>query len=346
METIDERKREVLLAVVQGHIKATVPVGSKTLSSEKLSMLSLSPATIRNTMAELDDLGYITQPHTSAGRLPTDKGYRYFIENLMTTRKLAANEKARIDRILRSQTSRADTLLETTSTIISSFSSNAALVMLPRISNVVVSKFYFLKVSPLQIQVVLKTSVARVINLIVEPAEEWSETELIELSNFMNLEYTGQSLRRIRHNLKMEIKRKKSRIKKLTARALALQEMLMDQQLGEELIISGATKVFDQPEFKQDAEKLKKLFNALSEKKRLIELLDKCLDSEKVEVNIGSELGYDGFNDCSLVTANCGRDSNWDGALGVIGPRRMDYAYVFSLLEYLTSALRKVSRLA
>lgn len=344
METIDERKSEVLLAVVQSHIKATVPVGSKTLSSEKLSMLHLSPATIRNTMAELDDLGYITQPHTSAGRLPTDMGYRYFVEKLMTKRKLANKEKAKIDKIMQSEKGRAGGLLEATSKIISSFSSNAALVMLPRISDVVVSKFYFLKVSPLQIQVVLKTSVARVINLIIEPAEIWSETELIELSNFMNQEYSGQSLRRIRQNLKMEIKLKKTRIKKLRARALALQEMLLEQQLGEELIISGATKFFDQPEFKQDAEKLKKLFNALSEKKRLIGLLDKCLDSEKVGVNIGSELGYDGFSDCSLVTANCGRDSNWDGALGVIGPRRMDYAYVFSLLDYLTSALRKVSR--
>ena len=346
METIDERKSEVLLAVVQSHIKASVPVGSKTLSSEKLSSLRLSPATIRNTMAELDEMGYIIQPHTSAGRLPTDKGYRYFVEKLMTRRKLAKNEKTRIDKILQIETARADSLLEATSTIISSFSSNAALVMLPRLSDVVVSKFYFIKVSRLQIQVVLKTSVGRVINLIVEPAEVWSETELIELSNFMNLEYTGQSLRRIRQNLKTDINRKKSRIKKLRARALALQDMLMQQQLGEELIISGATKIFDQPEFKQDAEKLKKLFNALSEKKRLIELLDKCLDSEKVEVNIGSELGYEGFSDCSLVTANCGRDSNWDGTLGVIGPRRMDYAYVFSLLEYLTSALRKVSRQA
>ena len=346
MSTIDERKREVLLAVVQSHIKATVPVGSKTLSSEKLSSLGLSPATIRNSMAELDEMGFITQPHTSAGRLPTDKGYRYFVENLMTRRKLAKSEKARIDKILKTQTARADSLLEATSTIISSFSSNAALVMLPRMSDVVVSKFYFIKVSQFQIQVVLKTSVGRVINLIVEPAEEWSDSELIELSNFMNLEYTGQSLRKIRHNLKVEIKRNKTRIKKLRARALALQEMLLEQQPGEELIITGTTQFFDQPEFKQDAEKLKKLFNALSEKKRLIELLDKCLDSEKVEVNIGSELGYDGFSDCSLVTANCGRDSNWDGALGVIGPRRMDYAYVFSLLEYLTSALRNVSRQA
>lgn len=343
METIDERKREVLLAVVESHIKATVPVGSKTISSEKLSILRLSPASIRNTMAELDEMGYITQPHTSAGRLPTDKGYRYFVDQLMTTRKLARKDKIRIDQILQSETARADTLLQTTSTIISTFSSNAALVMLPNISDVVVNKFYFIKVSPLQIQVVLKTSVGRVLNLIVEPDEEWSEPELTELSNFMNREYTGQSLRRIRLNLKKKIKREKAQIKRLKARALTLQEMLVKQRSGEELIISGITKFFDQPEFKKDAEKLKRLFEALSEKKRLIELLDKCLYSEKVEVNIGSELGYEGFRDCSLITANCGRDSNWDGALGVIGPRRMDYAYIFSLLDYLTGALRKIS---
>ena len=336
MGTIDERKSGILLA-------ATVPVGSKTISSEKLSKLRLSPATIRNTMAELDEMGYITQPYTSAGRLPTDKGYRYFVDKLMTARKLARKDKTRIDIILQNEKVRADGLLEATSTIISTFSSNAALVMLPHISDVVVNKFYFLRVSSLQIQVVLKTSVGRVVNLIVEPDEEWSEPELTELSNFMNREYSGQSLRRIRHNLKKKIKREKAQIKRLKARALALQEMLVKQRGGEELIISGVTKFFNQPEFKTDTEKLKKLFNALSEKKRLIELLDKCLYSEKVEVNIGSELGYEGFRDCSLVTANCGRDSNWDGALGVIGPRRMDYAYIFSLLEYLTGALGKIS---
>lgn len=344
MERIDERKREVLLALVENHIEATVPVGSKTLSSEKLSKLRLSPATIRNTMAELDEMGYITKPHTSAGRLPTDKGYRYFVDELMTRRKLAGKEKARIDKILKTETPRAGGLLEATSTIISNFSSNAALVMLPRISEVVVSKFYFLKVSQLQIQVVLKTSVGRVINLIVEPGEEWTESELTELSNFMNCEYSGQSLRRIRQSLKRKIKREKAQIKRLKARALMLQEMLIEQQSGDDLIISGVTKIFDQPEFKKDADKMKKLFNALSEKKRLMELLDKCLYSEKVEVNIGSELGYEGLRDCSLVTANCGRDSNWDGALGVIGPRRMDYAYVFSLLDYLNSALKTISR--
>ncbi|MFQ5431214.1 MAG: heat-inducible transcriptional repressor HrcA [Nitrospinota bacterium] len=343
MRTIDERKREVLLAVIENHIKAPVPVGSKTISSEKLSKLRLSPATIRNTMAELDEMGYITQPHTSAGRLPTDKGYRYFVDELMTARKLAKKDKIKIDKILQSETARADGLLEATSTIISTFSSNAALVMLPNISDVVVSRFYFLGVSPLQIQVVLKTSVGRVINLIVEPDEEWSEPELTELSNFMNREYTGQSLRRIRQNLKKKIIREKAQIKRLKARALALQDMLVKQRGGEELIISGVTKFFDQPEFKKDSGKLKILFNALAEKKRLIELLDKCLSSEKVEVNIGSELGYDGFRECSLVTANCGHDSNWDGALGVIGPRRMDYAYIFSLLEYLTGALEKIS---
>lgn len=343
MGTIDERKSEILLAVIESHIKATVPVGSKTISSEKLSKLRLSPATIRNTMAELDEMGYITQPHTSAGRLPTDKGYRYFVDKLMTARKLARKDKTRIDKILQSETARADGLLKATSAIISTFSSNTALVMLPNISDVVVSKFYFIKVSPFQIQVVLKTSVGRVINLIVEPNAEWPEPELTELSNFMNREYSGQSLRRIRFNLKKKIKREKAQIKRLKARALSLQEMLVKQRGGEELIISGVTKFFDQPEFKQDAEKLKKLFNALSEKKRLIGLLDKCLYSEKVGVNIGSELGYEGFRDCSLVTANCGRDSKWDGALGVIGPRRMDYAYIFALLEYLTGALGKIS---
>lgn len=342
MERIDERKREVLRAVVENHIEARVPVGSKTLSRDKLSQLKLSPATIRNTMAELDEMGYITQPHTSAGRLPTDKGYRFFVDELMMARKLSGNEMKRIDQMLLRETQLSDGMFETASGIISSFSQNAALVLLPRISAVVVDRFYFLKISRFRIQAVLKTSMGRVINLLLELDEDWSEAELTELSNFLNSEYAGQSLARMRQNLRRRVIREQSRIKRLRARALKVQERLLARQAGDGLIIEGISKFFDQPEFKMDAEKLRKLFQALSEKKRLIQLLDKCIDSKNIEVNIGSELENYGFEDCSLITTYCGPGNNWDGAIGVIGPRRMDYAYIFSLLEYMSGALRKI----
>lgn len=341
MELVDKRKRQVLGAVVENHIKAPVPVGSKTLSRNSLLKLQLSPATIRTIMAELDEMGYITQPHPSAGRLPTDKGYRFFIEELMTRQNLSNTEREKIDEVMAQEVIRVDGLLEATSSIISTLSSNAALVLLPKMSAVVVNKFFFLKISPSQTQAVLKTSIGRVINLLIEMDENWSETELSELSNFLNRDYAGQTLRQIRLKLRKKMKNERAHVNKLRSRALKMQEKLIAQQSNKELLIEGTSKLLDHPEFKQDAEKMKRLIRALSEKQKLIKLLDKCLETQKIEVTIGSELAMTGCEDISLVTTHCGPQSNWDGTIGVLGPRSMDYAYTFSLLAYMSGALKK-----
>lgn len=342
-DLIGGREREVLRALVENHIDNPAPVASRTLSRKNLSELGLSPATIRNSMAGLDEMGYIAQPHTSAGRVPTEKGYRFFINELMTARKLPSGAKKDIDCLLAMEGKRAGKLPIAALNILTAYSRWAAVALLPKITAVIVKRFYFIKISDFKMQVVLKTSLGGVENLLVEMDENWEDNELDELANFLNREYAGNSLRRIREKLRCQLKLEKAHANRLRKKALKIQEKLLLKREGEDLLVEGASRFFDAPEFRKDAEKLKKLFGVLSDKKRLLKILDKCLDKKKVSVNMGSELTPVGFEDCALVAVSYGNEDNCSGAIGVIGPRRMDYAYIFGLLEYMVGALDKIS---
>lgn len=340
---IGGREREVLRALVENHIGNPAPVASRTLSRKNFSELGLSPATIRNSMADLDEMGYIAQPHTSAGRVPTDKGYRFFVNELMIAKKLTVGARKKIDCLLALEEKRAVKLPVAASRILTTCSRRVAVALLPKITAVIVKKFYFIKVSDFQIQVVLKTSLGGVENLLVEVDENWPDEELDELANFLNREYAGDSLRTIRGKLRHRLQQEKARAGRLRKKALLIQEKLISKREGEDLVVEGAATFFDAPEFSKNAEKLKKLFGVLADKKRLLKILDECLDEKKVSVNIGSELTPAGFEDCALVAVSYGSEINRSGAIGVIGPRRMDYAYIFGLLEYMAGALNKIS---
>lgn len=342
-DVVGGRERQVLRALVENHIENPAPVASRTLSRKNLAELDLSPATIRSSMVGLDEMGYIAQPHTSAGRVPTDKGYRFFINELMIARKLPADARKKIDCLLALEKKRAGKLPVAASKVLATCSRRAAVALLPKITAVIVNRFYFIKVSDFQIQVILKTSLGGVENLLVEVDENWADNELDELANFLNMEYAGNSLRRIREKLRYRLQQEKARASRLRKKALLIQEKLIAKREGEDLVVEGASTFFDAPEFSKDAKKLKKLFGVLADKKRLLKILDKCLDEKKVSVNIGSEFTPAGFEDCALVAISYGSEINRPGAIGVIGPRRMDYAYIFGLLEYMAGALNKIS---
>ncbi len=338
-ETIGEREREVLRAVVENNIGNPAPVGSRTLSRNLLGELHLSPATIRNIMADLDAMGYIEKPHSSAGSIPTDTGYRFYVEELLTARTLPARQRKMIDECLERGKEGPEDMLSVVSRLLAGLSHQAGVVLFPKISSDIIEKSYFIRVSASQIQVVLVTSTGRVQNIMVDVGEDFKEIELVEIANLINRDYSRRTLRQIRNALLHDISEGEVSVSRLRARALAINEKLVSRQSLSEILVGGTAMLLDVPEFRNDSETLKEMFKLLSDKKRILAILDKCLDGRRVAVEMGAGPDDSGVDGCAIVAHACGRDDLWGGAIGVIGSRRMDYPYLLGLLDYFSTSL-------
>ncbi len=340
-ETLGERERQVLRAVVENHIYNPVPVASRTLSA-----LGLSPATIRNIMAELDELGYITQPHTSAGRVPTSKGYRFYIAELMQVRPLTSRERQTIDSGLSIADAGSGDMLTAASRLLATFSHQAGLVLFPKLSSEPISRFHFIRIASRRIQVVLVGALGHVRNVLITLDEELAEVELAELANYINFHFSGKSLKQIRAALRRRVGTEEARANRLLERAIKIQEQLAVHGQGLELAVEGTEALFDIPEFQKDAGKMKNLLKLLSDKKRLLAILDRCMDEDarQMVVEVGPEFKSNGgVEDCVFVAHACGgTPEGWEGAIGVIGPTRMDYPYMLGLLDYFSKSLNGI----
>lgn len=340
-ETLGERERQVLRAVVENHIYNPVPVASRTLSA-----LGLSPATIRNIMANLDELGYITQPHTSAGRVPTNKGYRFYIAELMQVRPLTPRERQTIDSGLSIADAGPGDMLTAASRLLVSFSRQAGLVLFPKLSSEPVNRFHFVSIASRRIQVVLVGALGHVRNVLITLDEELTDAELAELANYINYHFSGKSLKQIRAALRRRMDTEEARANRLLERTIKIQDQLALHGEGLDLAVEGAEALFDIPEFQKDAGKLKNLLKLLADKKRLLAILDRCMDEDanQVVVEVGAEFKFNGgVEDCVFVAHACGgTPEGWEGAIGVIGPTRMDYPYMLGLLDYFSKSLNGI----
>ena len=340
-ETLGERERQVLRAVVENHIYNPVPVASRTLSA-----LGFSPATIRNIMANLDELGYITQPHTSAGRVPTNKGYRFYIAELMQVRPLTPRERQTIDSGLSIADAGPGDMLTAASRLLVSFSRQAGLVLFPKLSSEPVNRFHFVSIASRRIQVVLVGALGHVRNVLITLDEELTDAELAELANYINYHFSGKSLKQIRAALRRRMDTEEARANRLLERTIKIQDQLALHGEGLDLAVEGAEALFDIPEFQKDAGKLKNLLKLLADKKRLLAILDRCMDEDanQVVVEVGAEFKFNGgVEDCVFVAHACGgTPEGWEGAIGVIGPTRMDYPYMLGLLDYFSKSLNGI----
>lgn len=340
-EILGERERQVLQAVVESHIYNPVPVASRTLST-----LGLSPATIRNIMAELDGMGYITQPHISAGRVPTNKGYRFYISELMRIRPLSSRERQTIDSSLSIADAGSGDMLTAASRLLVTFSHQAGLVLFPKLSSEPISRFHFISIASRRIQVVLVGAAGHVRNVQITLDEELSDAELVELANYINYHFSGKSLKQIRAALRRRMGTEEARAGQLLERAIKIQDQLALHGQGLDLAVGGTEALFDVPEFQKDARKLKNLLKLLADKKRLLAILDRCMeeDSSQIVVEVGAEFKCNGgVEDCVFVAQSCGgTPEGWEGAIGVIGPTRMDYPYMLGLLDYFSKSLNGI----
>jgi heat-inducible transcriptional repressor len=327
---ISPRAEILLRALVERYIVEGQPVGSRTLA--RASGMDLSPATIRNVMSDLEELGFVSAPHTSAGRIPTERGYRFFVDTLLKVQPLTAAEIRRLRGEL-GPGQDSHHLIESASQMLSEVSSLAGIVMVPRRDEQVAFRHLdFVKLSDKRVLAILVTQDAQVHNRILTTEREYSPSELEQASNYFNTTYAGVSLNDIKRSLLNEMKQVSEDLSRAMQLAMRAANEAFDDNADDKLVVSGEEKLMDFPDL-GDIKKLRRLFEAFNSKSDLLHLLDRSLRAGGVKIFIGAESGYDALKDCSLVTAPYSVDGQIVGTLGVIGPTRMAYEHVIPVVD-------------
>lgn len=327
---LGERAQHFLKVLVERYIRDGQPVGSRTLAREAGG--DLSPATIRNVMADLEELGLVVSPHTSAGRVPTVSGYRFFVDSLMTLRPLAEGdvERART-RIAADVDSKA--LADKASRVLSDLTHMAGVVMMPHREPVAYRQIEFLRMSGRRVLAILVTSEGEVHNRVIETARPYSAAELEQAANYLNRTYAGRDLEAVRRALLMELTQTRESLDAIMRRAVEMAGRVFEGTSARDaLMVAGQTNLMDFNEL-QHMERLRQLFDAFTEQQQLLHLLDRCMAADGVQIFIGEESGYRPLDQCSLVTAPYVVDGEVAGVLGVIGPTRMPYDRVVSIVD-------------
>jgi heat-inducible transcriptional repressor len=337
---LDGRTREILKAVIFCYTKDAFPVGSRTIT--KNFNLGISPATVRNVMADLEEMGFLIQPHTSAGRVPTEKAYRYYVDHLL--------EEERDSKILEERFTKEEffprtgamlELLQETSRTLSQASRYTALVMTPRFGLGRFKQIGFVRLKRCQVMAISVTEDGLLQSRILETEEEFSQKQLNRIANHLNQLYGGLSLEEVRRDVLMQMREVKDLYDQMMAQALTLAKKAMVNLEAGDLYVEGTANILDLPEF-ADATTMKGLLNIFNEKASMLKLLDTYLDAEGVQVFIGSENPLLGLSHFSLVVSNYRRGSQVLGTLGVLGPIRMEYSKVIPLVD---STAKRLSHL-
>ncbi|MBK8455217.1 MAG: heat-inducible transcriptional repressor HrcA [Thiofilum sp.] len=341
MPTLNERAQRVLKVLIEEYIQDGQPVGSRTLA--KRSGLDLSPATIRNVMADLEDMGYIHSPHTSAGRIPTSHGYRFFVDSLVQIKPLDALYIQQLQGRFSTQLD-AHSLVQSASNMLSMITSLTGVVTLPRRQPALIKQIEFLRLSQHQILVVLVLERNEVQNRIIHVDQAFTTSELHQAASFLNEYLTGKTLQQAREVLLQAMNQDREAMNQLMLSAIELGEKAFDHaevESKDDCVIAGETNLMSYDDL-SDVSKLRELFGAFNQKRELLSLLDKSIQADGVQIFIGREAGLDVFDDCSLVTAPYSLEEEHIGVLGVIGPKRMPYERVIPIVD-LTARLLSVA---
>lgn len=338
---LSTRDQEVLRALVDTFVETGEPVGSRTLS-KKIST-AMSPATIRNIMSDLAESGYLTKPHASAGRLPTDLGYRLFVDALMSIRPVTPEEQNTIRKSYASGLDQVEQVVVQASKILSELTNNAGVVLLPGSDLLHFQHVQFIRMATNKVLIVLLSKSGVVQNRVVQVEEDLDQEELDKISRYLNDEFAGLSLREVREKVLARMGEERDHIDLLYKRAEELSRRAFleeDEDASEDsLLVEGASRVYSQPDFSEHYEKLQSLYRAFEEKGKIIRILDECLSSTNVNVLIGAENDIEGMNDCSFVARPYFIDDRPLGTIGIIGPKRMQYDRMISLVEWTAKAV-------
>ncbi len=323
---LTERAQHLLKVLIERYIDEGQPVGSRALARE--AGLNLSPATIRNVMADLEEMGLVTSPHTSAGRVPTVKGYRLFIDSLLTVKPV---DHELIQRLWEKLEDLEDPqeLLEAASQLLARITRMAGVVTLPRRQQIAFQHIEFLPMSGGRVLVILVTDDQEVHNRIIRPATSFTPSQLQQAANYLNAQLCGRRLTEVRAALVQEMKTAGRELQSLLEMA---QSLFGAEALEDDCLVAGQTNLMSFAEL-SDWSRLRELFETFEEKRNLIHLLDQCIHAEGVQIFIGEESGYQPLDQCSLVTRSYAVGDRVLGVLGVIGPTRMHYERVIPLVD-------------
>ena len=323
---LDARAQHLLKTLIERYIEDGQPVGSRVLSRH--SGLDLSPATVRNVMADLEEMGFITSPHTSAGRVPTAKGYRFFVDSLMVVRPLDTVEIHRLEEGF--SPDRPQQLVNTAGQLLSQLTHFAGVVMTPR-REASFRHIEFLRLSERRVLLIIVTAEGDVQNRILHMDRSYSQQQLQEATNFFNQHYAGQPFEAVRSLLQDELRSLREDIVGLMSAAIEVGGQALKD--NEALVVTGERNLLNAEDLASNMDRLRRLFDLFEQKTSLIHLLDASQKGTGVQIYIGGESGLVPLDECSVVTASYERDGQVIGTLGVIGPTRMAYERVVPIVD-------------
>ncbi len=331
-EALSERAQHLLRILIESYIRDGQPVGSRVLSRE--SGLQLSSATIRNVMADLEELGFVSSPHTSAGRIPTDKGYRFFVDTLLQIQPLEEAATAEIRRQFETNRDSSKDLIAIASQFLSSVTRLAGVVTLPRTQQASITQIEFVGLAENRVLVVLVFNDREVQNRIIQLERYYSPDELKRASNFLNEQFRGRGLAQARQEILRQLSETQAHLNQVMLDAISVAQHVFESDDQDQLgyVIKGETNLMGMAEL-TNVEKLRRLFEAFNEKRDFLHLLDQSLKAEGVQIFIGHESGYQILDDCSVVTSPYTAGDAVVGVLGVIGPTRMAYERVIPIVD-------------
>ena len=329
LDNLNERSQQLFKVLVERYISDGQPVASKTLSSNE--RINLSPATVRNIMADLEDLGLIISPHTSAGRVPTAQGYRVFVDNLVTVKPLRSKAVESLRQELGIDGSQ-EGLIAKASSMLSGMTKMAGVVTLPRYEAVILRHIEFLPLTSNRILVILVVNKQEVQNRVINTERAFTESELTQTANYLNQEFKGKDLSQIRQSVLESMKQERDDMQLIMKMAIEMTDNVVSEKTRDDFVMAGQTNLMDYAEM-ADMGKLRHLFDAFNTKRDVLHVLDQSIQAEGMQVFIGEESGYSAFESCSVITAPYKMSEEVVGVLGVIGPTRMAYDRVIPLVD-------------
>ena len=351
----DARAQAVLSAIIKEHLRTGEPVGSRTVAELCPGGTGWSPATIRNVMAELEEAGLVEQPHTSAGRTPTDTGYRFYVDHLVGDARLSRADLSAIDRTLAStgtDTSATPArLMEKVSHLLSELSENVGIVVSPPLAENRLQHIEFLKLADERILVVLVFSSSVVQNKIIRIDEPLSQDELEQTARYLNAEFSGKSLTTIRTEILNLMREEKALYDRLLQNAVLLCERSLEGDEGAEgdVYVDGTSNILAKPDF-ADIARLRELFRTFEAKSRLVKILGECIARDPVfgdvHVVIGREHSAPSMQNCALISTpyRFGTDGEAVGTIGIVGPIRIEYARTMAVVNYVARLVERMLR--
>ena len=338
---LQPREIGVLTTLIEDYIQTAAPVGSRTIA--KRSNLNLSPASIRNIMADLTDKGYLEQPHTSAGRIPSAQGFRFYVDTLLKYHPLTPEERTQLTENMGDDRRDVSELLRNASRLLSAYTRQVSMVLAPKATNIGFKHIDFILLKPGLAMAILVVEGGIVRNKIVSVEPELGTDDLVTYSNYLNQLFQGRTLAQVRTKLLQEMDAVQREYQAVSQQALVLAQQVFSDGSEREVYVEGTVNFFTHPEFANPA-KMQELLRMLEERTQLLELLDKVAKPDGISIIFGREDDQEGLQEFTLISSPYLGQDDPLGVVGIIGPIRMDYAKVVPLVEFTAQVISQLLR--